>query len=64
MTASEKRVKAAVDAIGKLNIREFREALAVVDARWLADDELDGIVPAPNIDFEWAARDRDLCEST
>lgn len=43
--ASERRVSRAVSAIGKLNVREFREALAVVDARWLAEDEIDNIVP-------------------
>lgn len=37
--ASERRVSRAVNAIGKLNIGEWREALAIIDARWLSDDE-------------------------
>lgn len=43
--SSERRVKRAVDAIGKLNLGEMRETLAIVNARWLYDDELDSILP-------------------
>ena len=37
--ASERRVSRAVNAIGKLNVGEWGEALAIINARWLSDDE-------------------------
>ena len=39
MTESESKISRAVEAIGKLNLGEMRETLAIVNARWLFDDE-------------------------